>query len=129
MLLLYPQGPQQSPVVTLPANRNVYTRGLEETATYWAPLLPDGLGNVGFSPPVSIKVRWQDSIVLTKDSSGNDVSYDATVFVDRRVELGGYLLLGITTWPSPLDVNAKEVRNITISPSLSSDEELVKAWL
>jgi hypothetical protein len=69
-------------------------------------------------------VRWEDKSVLFRDSQGREATSSAVVYVAQDVEIAGRIGLG----SAALD-DAREIRQVHISPSLRNDERLVKAML
>lgn len=64
-------------------------------AMYWA---PTGKGRDGQTllseTPVEVKCRWEEANVQFNDQTGKTVVSNARVFVDRDLELGGFLWQG-----------------------------------
>lgn len=70
---------------------------LRQTAIYWALSQVNEYGDLTHAAPVEIKCRW-DTMRSTKfDDEGNPVTYDSQVFVDRDIDVNGYLMLGELT--------------------------------
>lgn len=116
--------------MTLPA----YTLDMTQAATYWPPPVPDGTGGVVFSAqPTVIACRWQDQHIMFHNAQGEEVMSSAVVYVDRELEIGGYLFLGDATeeadYIDAQEVGAKEIRQRAASPSLEGDMQLNKVWL
>jgi hypothetical protein len=66
-----------------------------QTAIYWKKAGIDDYGRPSFDPPILIKCRWdsfspQTDINETQDTTTNP----QTVFPDRILEIGSYLMLG-----------------------------------
>lgn len=112
-----------------------YTESMTQAATYWPPGVPDGFGGLDFSGcvPVLLMCRWQDDAVLFRDGQGRESTSSAIVYIDRDIEVRGFLALGDHTAlgaPRPDEVgSAFEVRKLGKSPSLSKGETLHKAYL
>lgn len=109
-----------------------YTRNMRQDATYWAPGTNDGFGNRTFAiAPVLIKCRWQDVAKLFRSATGEERTSVAIVYVDRVLEVGGYLVRGnMTQEADPTTVEgAHEVRQLGSSPNLRATQELLKVWL
>lgn len=111
-----------------------YTRGLRQTATYWAPGVNDGFGGVSYLSPTVIRCRWQEASELFRDQSGDQVVSNAVVYVDSVLETRGYLALGDLTdeqnymHPTLIE-GAREIRQVGSSPSLSASVQLNKVYL
>jgi hypothetical protein len=110
-----------------------YARNMNDVATYWAPGVNDGFGNLDFSgvTPVAIACRWQDVSELARDAQGQEFTSQAIVYPDQELAVTGYLVRGDATLSSdPRAVpDAREIRNVGGSPSLSGDEVLFKVTL
>lgn len=72
----------------------ILTRGLSETAVYWAPATTDRYGRKSFSAATTISCRWEDIQEEFFDTDHTKQISQSRVFVDREVQLGGYLYLG-----------------------------------
>ena len=108
----------------------------KQKAVYWAPTVPDGFGNVGFSTPVEINVRWEDKIDLFINKEGKEQRSSAVVYPESILKLDGYLYLGqlaLLTTGQKADpktiTTAKEIRGFSSSPSLKATSTFYKAWL
>lgn len=108
-----------------------FIRNMNQSATYWPRgSTPDGFGNLNFSPPLSIKVRWQDKNELFRDEQGNEAMSSAVIYADRDLSIGGYLYLGESAVADPRTVTgAREIRQRGVSPSLNQPVALHKFWL
>lgn len=109
-----------------------------QLATYWSPGVNDGFGKLNFAAvvPVPVYCRWQDAAVLFRDTLGREVTSEAVVYVASSVEVRGYLDLdpgAVTGTAGAVDprelAGAREIRQISVSPSLTGDEELWKVYL
>lgn len=119
--------------MTLPA----YTNSLNQVATYWAPLGPDGFGGVLFDLPIVIACRWQDQRDLVRNNVGQEVVSSAVVYPEMPLQDKGYLVLGDVTdgvdtgdYLDPKDVpGSREIISVASSPDLSGTMQLNKVWL
>ena len=68
-----------------------------QTAIYWQPIGADGYGGFTFTPPVEIKVRWEDSTKVITTPMGTEYVCRAEVIVNQDVDEEGYLYLGVLT--------------------------------
>lgn len=107
---------------------SLYARNMNQDVTYWPPGVSDGFGGNGYGSPVAIKARWQDKAVLFRDSEGREVTSDAVVYVSHEVLNTGKLFLGVSVASLPV-AGAKEIRAVQKSPSLNTDETLIKVML
>lgn len=107
-----------------------YTRNMHQTATYWAPGMNDGMGDLVFGAPVLIKCRWQDKMTLIRDAQGRQVPSRAIVYSDRKLDPQGMIILGdLTNLTNPRAAGAMEILATGSSPSLRATTELHKVWL
>lgn len=106
-----------------------YTRNMHQLATYWGPPEPDGLGDLTFPSPTSRLVRWEQKAEVVTDPQGREIVSSAVVYVDRPVELGGYMLLGDVTTADPRNTIAAEVKQVGAVPNLRGTMVLNKAWM
>lgn len=64
-------------------------------AMYWSPVGKDRSGQIVLNDtPVEVKCRWEDTNEQFVDQTGNTVVSQARVFVDRDLEIGGFLWQG-----------------------------------
>ncbi len=95
------------------------TRNLKQNETYWSPGTNDGFGGRNFGSPTALKGRWEDTIELFVDVSGNEVTSLAKVYLAVDVENKGYLFLGTSTGADPTSVSdAREIRSFKKIPNL-----------
>jgi len=106
----------------------LYRRHMKQGATYWPPGVNDGFGGVTYGSPVLIMCRWQDKAVLFRDNEGREVTSEAVVYSGTEVENKGKLFLGVSAASDPV-ADAKEIRAVQKSPSLSGSETLIKVML
>jgi hypothetical protein len=109
---------------------------LNQDAVYWGSPANDGYGGLTFADPVQIHVRWEDKQVMFVDASGKDMLSQAVVYVDRALEIDGYLYLGTLDDLSsgelvnPLLVaEAYPVRGRSSSPDFRAQKFVRKVWL
>lgn len=102
----------------------VYSRNMTQAATYYPPAGQNGFGDVSFGGGQSVMTRWQDKAELFRDEQGREVMSSAVVYVNQRCAIGGK----IGKDSAAVD-DAREIRQVGISPSLRGDTELVKLWL
>jgi len=107
---------------------NFLTRNLRQAATAWGSSAKDAYGNTTFLAPVSIKVRWEDKIERTTDSTGKDIVSQAFVFMGRKYDTGAYLYLGTSTDTTP-PAGSYEIRNFQSIPSVRGDKFEYRAIL
>lgn len=118
---------------------SIITRMRKQTATYWS-TTPDGYGGVEFSAPVAIECRWEDKQERFVDETGRETVSRSIVYVDRDLEVGGYLALGdysaststTTTGEEPSFTppdTARPIRKFDKLPNLRNTETLRTAWL
>lgn len=109
---------------------SLYSRNMNQLATYWAPGALDGYGNVSFSAPVQMMVRWQDSTELFRGDDGQEYTSSAIIYSSEQVEKKGYFYLGESSELNPRDVDgAREIRQRGTSPDLRNNQTLLKVWL
>lgn len=106
-----------------------YDRWLTDTGTYWPPGVNDGFGGTTAGPPEPVAIRWEDKTVLYRDSSGNEVTSSAVVFVDRPLELEGSIAKGDETGSSDPTSEARQIRQVQTSPSLDGSTQITKVIL
>ena len=82
---------------------SILTRMLRQSAVYWGPPVDDGDGSFTWPEPEEINCRWEDVEGAVKDPMTHDVFNDSTVYVDRDVEVNGYLYLGSLSDVSGID--------------------------
>lgn len=106
------------------------TRKMLQTATYWGPATDDGLGNVTFPSPETIAVRWEARQELFRDAEAREIMSEAVVYVEKPLEIQGYLAEGDQTpTADPRDAGGREIRQHYTVPNLRNSEQLSKVWL
>lgn len=63
-------------------------------ATYWAPNLNDGFGQVTFAVGTTIRCRWQDENVLFRGADNKEYTSSAVVYPSEALALRGMLDFG-----------------------------------
>lgn len=106
-----------------------YTSGFNQSATYWAPNLPDGFGGFNFISPVVITCRWQDKLNMVRNAEGQEVVSMIVVYADRLLKHKGWLCLGDQSASGNPTADAQEIVQLGQSPSLDGTEVLYKVWL
>lgn len=109
---------------------NPYTRHMTQDFTYWAPLSANEFNEITFSPPVTLKCRWENKNVLFRDSNGQEVTSAAVVYPAQEIALKGYIKRGIHSDAEPLGLTgAFEIRQVGDSPNLSGTLTLNKVFV
>lgn len=67
---------------------------LNDYAVLWAASSKDNYGRFKVSPPVEIRVRWEDSLHESTDPQNTVEARPAEVFVDRAISIGSVLWHG-----------------------------------
>lgn len=68
---------------------------LKQRAVFWAPLGEDQNGNMQFDEPVEVRCRWTDMNTLYVKPHGEQAASRCLVMVDRDMDVGGVLWLGV----------------------------------
>lgn len=106
------------------------SRKLHQSITYWAVAGVDKYSAETFSAPVLIAGRWEDRQDQVMLPTGELSVSKAIVFVDREIELDGYLAEGdYTAQNDPTLAGAKVVRAFVSIPSMRSNETERRAIL
>jgi hypothetical protein len=111
---------------------SVITKMRKQDAVYWAPGAYDGYGQPTLGTATAIKCRWEDVSEQFLDATGQDQLSNARVYVDRTIELGGMLWLGVigSAPDDPkLDDDAWEVRKYESVPNFKATEFLKSVLL
>ena len=87
--------------------------------TKWSAGSTDIYGNPTWSSPITLKCRWEDKQIKTKDFQGNDIISNSIVYVNEDLSFGDYIYLGVSTASSP-PAAAKEVRNFSKTPNINA---------
>lgn len=101
----------------------------KDKVLYWQKIGVDDVGNATFAPPIIIFCRWD---TVSVDYSSDDVveleTVNNTVFPDRVLTIGGYLMLGDEVTLANLTAeeksNPKLVRLARVIKSQSTVPEL-----
>lgn len=97
--------------------------------TYWA-ATPDGYGGFSFAAPIHISGRWEDKTVNTIAANGDAIISQAIVYVDRDLEINGYLIRGSVSDPDPTLLNgAYRISRIDKTPNIRYSDYLRKVTL
>jgi hypothetical protein len=111
----------------------ISTKKLNQKAVYWAKSTQEGYGDYSYSAPVEIKCRWSTKTEIVKDSKGEEVISIAKVYVDRVLEVEGFLSLGELTVSTPAtpasDNEAYAIIRIDEVPNVKATEKLVSVRL
>lgn len=106
---------------------------LRQTAVYWGSPSPDGYGGMTFAAPIEITVRWEERADRFTDRLGAEHVSRARVYVDRALDLGGYLCLSTLAELDSLDpfelLGAYEIRGAGSIPSVDATTSLRSVWL
>ena len=102
-------------------------RHLRQVATYWSQTGKDRYGKATFAAPVSVPVRWEDKQQRAVDTKGVEFLSRSTVYVDRDMELGDYIILG--TFHSSPPVGASQIRSFGSTPNLQNTQSIHKVLL
>ncbi len=118
---------------------SIISRMRKQDAVYWsltaAGIKYDTFGNpVNAVQPIQIKCRWDGSQEEFLDSEGTKRMSQAVVFVDRDVDIGGYLFEGVVadlqnqTDPRK-NSEAFEIKAFKRTPNLKATEFLLTAFV
>ena len=105
------------------------TKNLLQDITYWGPDEANEFGQPGSADPVLIRGRWQDKVQQVLNSTGQEVTSSAEVYVDRDVAVSGFLALGDHTDSATPTDDAREIQNYSTVPDLRNLGSQRKAYL
>ncbi len=111
------------------------TRNLKQTAVYWGSPQAGAHGGNTFAEPIEISCRWEDKQELIIDYHGDEIKSMATVYTDRVVVNGGFLMLGSfddldSSAGTPEDNdNAHEIKMFESLPNVKATAFFRTAWL
>jgi hypothetical protein len=91
-----------------------------QDATLWIKGAPDIFGKPQWNGPHHLKVRWEDVNELFIGNDGKEQRSRSRIYLDRRINVGDYLMEGVSqnaTPPAGLSFEVKAYRKI---PNLSS---------
>lgn len=101
-----------------------------QIATYWASPVSDGLGGNTYSPPVILKVRWEERQEEFIDSRGETQVSNAVVWTSEEVSIRGCLALGEYSDFDPTKVlGANRILQTRAIPALTSGQVERRAFL
>jgi hypothetical protein len=108
----------------------LYTRNMNQTATYWPFASVDGYGQSSFSSPVQILCRWENKAVLFRNAQGQEMTSQSIVYPAVEIGVKGYLKRGTDATADPVGLDdAYEVQQVNRSPALDNSKELLKVFL
>ena len=104
---------------------------LPNTVTYWGSLVADGRGGYTFAAPVACDGRWEDTNEIFINQSAEEETSKAVIFIDRDLDIGGYVALGDqTAYSDPLQVTgAYRIKGFAKIPDIKSNYYVRKAWV
>lgn len=107
---------------------------LKQKAVYWPPAGVDQGGQPVYAGPLEIKCRWEERAVEYLKPDATPAVSQSVVFVDRDLELGGVLWLGlldaVLDFVDPLrNEGAGEINGWSKVGNLRSTEFVRKAFL
>lgn len=102
---------------------------LNQDITYWRPSAQNEYGHAGSEAPILIKGRWETSTQQIRKPSGEEIISRAEVFVDRDLEISGYLALGDKTGEVTPSSDAQEIQDFRITPDLRNLDAERRAFL
>lgn len=104
---------------------------MKQQVTYWEPTgTKDVFGKMEFKQPRELKGRWEDKVELIRDKHGEEVTSMSRVFVVERLNVDGYVYLGLINLADPLAVEgAYEIRAVKFTPDLRNIKTLTVAFL
>ena len=73
---------------------SMIARNCSSVAVYWGNPVNDGEGGFTFDDPVEIACRWEETIQVTTDNKGNEVTSRAVIYITQDVDEEGMLYLG-----------------------------------
>lgn len=102
---------------------SIISKSRRQKAVYWPKLVSDGMGGFITNNPVEIDCRWDDETTLVVTADSKEAVSGATVYVDRDMVQGEFLLLGrMDSLPSkdvrPMDVGARMILTFSKNPVL-----------
>ena len=111
----------------------IQTEKLNQEAVYWGILTQGGGGDYTYSAPVEISCRWSTKTEMVKNARGEEVMSLAKVYVDRVLDVEGFLSLGELTGSTPAspesDKNAYAIIRSDETPNVKATEKLVSVRL
>lgn len=106
-----------------------YVKNMNQTFVYWGSPVNDGSGGFTFAAPVEIKGRMEDCMEIVRSKDGRELVSTAQVFVDRELDMDGYLVEGnLDTYAAvnPQDIaEAFQIMTKGSSPNLAGTIELL----
>lgn len=94
----------------------ILTAMRRQRAIYWALAGHSSSGNPEFAAPVDIRCRWEENSEV--QGLGEILRFKATVYTDRVVATGDYLMLGEVSSSTPDDPRDAETWEITAFDTL-----------
>ena len=111
----------------------IITKMRKQKATFWEKVGTDDYGRPTFTTPVEIDCRWEDTSEEYISYRGTREVAKSTVYVDRVMDVGGYLKLGSpdsgTADDPTTEDDAWEVKMFRQVPNLKNTETLLSCML
>ena len=112
---------------------SIISKMRKQDGVYWGPPVEDGDGGHTFPAPVQIKCRWEKAEGAVMDIISHSVDVNSVVYVDREVEVNGFLYLGdigdVTGWNPAARTEAKRITGCKVIPNLRATESLLVATI
>lgn len=99
----------------------------KQYAVYWPPSENDDFGQPIPQEPIEIRCRWEDVQEEYQDLKGEKHVSNAIVYVDRELEIDGYLWEGKLSElesEEPVEAGAYEIKKVNKLPNLRATEFL-----
>ena len=104
------------------------SRNLKQAITRWT-VSTDGFGGFTFGIPETFHGRWEDRNTTFRDNQGNEVVSNATVYLEKDVEVGDYLYCGESADADPTKIGGKRVMQFNKITNLRNTEVQRKVFL
>lgn len=106
----------------------------KQYAVYWGVSGVDDAGQNLYEEPIELRVRWEDDDFAFIDAAGVTIASTTSVYVDRKLEVGGILwqgrLVDVPSQTNPLsNPGADEIIKFSEIPDIKAKKFLRKAIL
>lgn len=113
---------------------SIITKMRKQTAVWWErSSTPDRYGAFSYAEPVEVECRWDESGMEYRDTKGQTVMSNSTVYVDRIMKIGDMLREGEIDSAEPSDPTtvdtAREIQRFDKNPNIKATETLLTAFL
>lgn len=101
---------------------------LPDLVTYWTRTSLNDYGMPGYSSPVTISGRWNNTQTLLRDANGEEIVSNVVIYCSVNINIGDWIYLGTSVDDNPPD-SAYEIKQKFVRRDLSGNETIYRYYL